>query len=268
MAKFCTKCGKQLEEGEVCSCQAQQAQQTQQAQVQQVQVQQNQGAASNKVGVFFSRFFKVTLQIVKTPADMLKKFVQASDIEVAFGYIGVQALAVSLFIVALFSKFNSFVDSFGLFGSFLKMDSIKVSLVKIFFVTLVVAIGISFIFAAVLLLFSKVVYKGETDYKKMICVAGAKSLAAAPFTLVGFILSFANVGCGIFFLSLGAILGYYYVAAAIKGAVTLDDNKTIYTLFFTFAVMIVVMFIIFKMVMPMYLPSSINSMKDTMNFFK
>lgn len=260
MAKFCTKCGKQLEEGEVCCCNNQQTQ---------VQAEQKyKQVGQNHIGVYFSRLWNVTLQIAKTPADMLKKYVGASDVEVAFGYIGVQAIAIALFFIALFSKLNSLFDGFGLFGGLLGLDSIKFPLVKIFFLTITFSVGLSFAFAGILLFFTKVVFRAETDFKKMICVAGAKSIAAIPFTLVALILTFVNVSVGIFFLSLGTILGYFYVVYALKGAADIDDNKSIYILFLSFAILVIVFGIIIKIAIPMYMPSSSGLMKGGLNYFK
>lgn len=269
MAKFCTKCGKPLEEGEICSCLGQQ--QAQAINQNQNQVVNQQQAGPNKVTSYLNRLWKVTLQIIKTPADMLKEYVKASDIELAFGYIGVQAIAIALFLLTLFSQVNSQLKSLfgglGYFGGLLGVDAIKFPLGKIFILTIIFSVVLSFAFAAVLFFVTKVIFKGETDFKKMICVAGAKSLAAVPFTVVAFICIFISISIAIFILCLGTILGYFYVASALKGASEIDENKSVYTLFISFALMVIVLGIVYKIALPMFMPSGLDSIGNTMKYF-
>lgn len=250
MAKFCENCGKQLEEGEICSCNESTVNQQQ----------QNQKVSPNRIGEYFKRLFKVALNSVKTPSEMLGKYVGVSDFEVGIGFIVIQAIVISLFMVVLFHKFYSMINGLGYIGSILGLGSDNSHLVKVFFLTIIVSLIISFAFAGVLLFISKVVFKQNIDIKKAICVAGAKCLAAAPFTIIAILITFINISIGFFILSLGTILGYYFVLVALKSVVNLDSNKLIYSLFFTYAIMIIVTAIVIRIALPEYVPSNLNSL--------
>ena len=89
MAKFCTKCGKPLEEGEVCSCTQAAPQQQAAPQMQaapQQQAPQQQGYVSNEqqfqqtqqaVAGFLTRMFGAFINVIKHPVtagrDMILK---------------------------------------------------------------------------------------------------------------------------------------------------------------------------------------------------
>lgn len=284
MTKFCTICGNKLEEGEICACQKGQqpsgqnfqsnqgqqpsgqnnfqSNQAQQPSGQNFQPNQGQAAVPNNIGVYFNRLWHVVTQTIKTPADMLKQYTEASDSQVAFGFIGAQAIAFALLLVILFGKLNTVVSStMGIFSYYLGGSSFEFPLAKIFITTVVLSVLLSVAFAGVLLFFTKVVFKGETDFMKMICVAGAKSLAVLPFTVVAILLVFINIYIAISIFSIGSILGYFYAAQALKGAVKIDENKSVYILFLSFAAMVIVNGITIKSAIPEILPSISSILK-------
>lgn len=276
MAKFCTKCGNKIEDGEICSCeqtqqplgqafqpnqgqqpsvQAFQPNQGQQPSGQAFQSNQGQAAAQNNVGIYFNRLWYVVSKTIKTPADILKQYTEASDVQVAFGFIGIQAVAFALLLAVFFGKINSiFENSIGMF-SYSLSNSFEFPIAKACISALVLSIILSVVFAGILFVLTNVIFKGETDFMKMICVVGAKDLALIPFTLVALLLSLFNPIYSISVLSLGVILGYFYAAQALKGAVNIDENKSVNILFLSFAIMVIVNGIAIKTAIPTILPS-------------
>lgn len=266
MAKFCVKCGKPLEEGEVCSCQVQQPVQqatTSQPIVAQAPVMQ-QPVAPSAAGIYLKRLWAVAIGIFKAPATMLQSFVAAGDIHVALGFIIAHALAFAIFLTVFFNNIGSRIsNAMGLYSSMLGSssvsDSMKFPLVTIFFVTLLLTFGLACLFAAILLLFNKTVFKAETTYNHMLCVVSAKSIAVVPFMLVGILVAFISINWASFFVGAGILLAYFYVATALKGASAIDENKAIYTLFLSFVLFAIATGIVIAIFYSMYLPSGIKS---------
>lgn len=287
MAKFCVNCGRPLQEGEVCNCTAQQPPVEQAAPQQPVQqyipqqppvqqaapqqpvqqyipqqqpVQQSapqpavpaQPAAPSPAATYFKNMWDIVLGVVKTPAATLKSFAASGDTKTAIGFIAAYSILLSLFMLVLASKIGSLFS--GLFSMF-SSSSIKWPMAKIFFLTLIMAAGLAFLFAAILLLFNKTVFKADTTYAKMLCVASAKSLAAAPFIAVGILIGLIYVSWGIVFISFGMLLAYFFVAAALKGASEIDDDKALFTLFLSFAVLLIATYIVVRIGFPSCLPS-------------
>ena len=115
MANFCTKCGKALADGEVCSCQsatqinpAQQAPQGQFQQAPQGQFQQapqgqfqqapqgQQPQQPSAAGLYFKDLFKTSIDTWVAPATKGKEFVKSGKFGVAIGILVAQALAAML----------------------------------------------------------------------------------------------------------------------------------------------------------------------------
>lgn len=270
MSKFCTKCGRPLQEGEVCTCQNEQVSQqtTQNGQAQFQQPINQQQVPPSGFSLYIKRFWDVATKTMKSPASMLRTFVKANDFKLGLGFIGVNAAIFSLFIVILFGKVNSIILSLtNLFGRLSSMglesamgmgSSLSFPLFKIFLVTFVLSFGGACVLAALLLFFTKVIFKFNADYKQMLCVASSKSLASIPFSLVACLFAFVMPTWSIFIVSFGALLGYFYVAAAIKGAGIVDEDKLTYILFLSFAAMVIVTAIVMQVSYKMYLPSVVS----------
>lgn len=288
MSKFCTKCGRPLEEEEICTCQneqvVQQSAEEAQLQYQQTvengqeqfaqsgkdeqahftqqpiqQVQSQQQATPSDFSLYLKRFWTVATKTVKSPASMLGAFAKANDFKVGLGFVGVNAVIFSLFIVILFGKidsaFSNLSSLLGTIGSLNFGSGLKFPLAKIFFVTLILTFCGACVLAALLLFFTKVIFKYNTSYKQMLCVASAKSLASAPFSLLACIVIFIVPSWSLYVISFGTILGYFYVAVAMKGTGVVDEDKLTYILFFSFAAMVVVSAIAMRITYKMYLPS-------------
>lgn len=275
MAKFCVYCGRALQEGEICHCRSV---------AQQAVPSKTEGAvaaaivSASKAGGYLRTLWDLVKKSFRAPARMLRSFAASGDAKAALGLVGAQAILFALFMDVLCSRITaSFLGAVkgasstlgALFGSsFSSLENseefqslFQFPLGKIFFLSLVLAVAAAFLFAGLLLLFSKA-FKSRTTYRHMLCVSGANSLAAAPFLLVGILGLLINIRLGIGIVCLGFLLQPYFTFEALNGTAAVEEDKSVYVCFLSFAVLTLVMLFVAKQIYPQYLPTELKSTLD------
>lgn len=286
---FCKFCGKQLQEGEVCSCQvnAQQptgtvntaapvqpaapaqpnpAQPTDSTPVQPNPAQPtgntpvqpsvtitlpNKDAVSNVA----KKVVSTITNVLKHPSTEGKAFVASGDKNTAIGIIVIQAIISSIFSMIVIGKINSLL---GFAGSY--MSEYKFSGVKAFFVTLLFSLIFSVIMAALLYVVA-IILKLATNLNQILATVAVRSIALLPVIVLACIFFFINVGVG-FALFYGSILlAMIFLLEAVKGIPNMQDNKASYAVFGVIVVFIILFMLIgTKVALNMYLPKSVRDM--------
>lgn len=241
MARFCTKCGKPLEEGEVCSCtqeaqaapqQETQQQTAQQAAAPQQQAGQAQQQAAQQAGYmpneqqfqqtqqavtgFLSKTFGAFLNIIKHPVAAGRDMILAGDSAPAIALIVLQGIISTIFGVVAAKKIYSFVNLFmgglgSLFGSY--SDDIDMPYVKIIFGTLLISIALSFVLA-VLLLVGNLIIKNALNFKQMLAAAAIRSCVSILATVVAIIVFLIHPATGILVFVTGTVWGFFVILLA------------------------------------------------------
>ena len=78
---------------------------------------------------------------------------------------------------------------------------------------------------------------------------------------VAFIVSMFSPVTALFIAGLGTLLGCFFVTSAIKGLNNASDNKVPYVAFLSFAVLAVITYALIKLILPVFLSSSLLSIK-------
>ncbi|MCI1965533.1 MAG: hypothetical protein LKJ17_05305 [Oscillospiraceae bacterium] len=276
MAKFCVYCGRPLEEGEVCQCRNISAQATPLKAEEKV-AQAN--ILPSKAGKYVQGLWHFIRQSFQAPVQAMRSFAASADVNEAFGLIGIQAIAFGLFMVVLCSKLSDVLTT-ALYGGLSSIGSLfswasgnlfensdaiadlgRFPMGKIFFLSLLLAAVSAFLFAGILLMFSKV-FKGQTTYRHMLCVSGANSLASAPFLLLGIVGLWINFELGIGIACLSLFLQPYFTLEALNGLEIVEKDKSVYFCFLSFAVLALAMLLVAKQIYPQYLPTGLTSLLD------
>lgn len=217
--------------------------------------------SQNSVIFYFKRLFTVALKTIKTPYFMLSAFVKAADYKVALGFIIIQSFLFAGSIASIFDSVNDLLSNVtSLFSSSL-YSSATFSIMKSFFVTLISSILLMLIFASIIHIFVTLLMKTKATYKQMLCIASSKCIAQIPFTVVAFIVSMFSPVTALFIAGLGTLLGCFFVTSAIKGLNNASDNKVPYVAFLSFAVLAVITYALIKLILPVFLSSSLLSIK-------
>lgn len=285
MSKFCKYCGKELEDGEICSCGGEKAVQTESAS-------ETKNIKSQMKGIW--TLFKA---FIKKPVSVGTQFVNDCNVKQALGIIGVQSLLVALLVMSLAGKYNSAIKNLASLASGgnsaeTTVSSYVFSLPTVFIITAVAAFAIACLLAAVLMLIIKI-FKGNTRYDYMVCVSSINSLALIPFIVCGLLVSLAvpmNLNLNLndltgalsgissviggFFKSLilpisiasiGIMLGSYIVVNIISGGSDVNREVLPYIVFLESIVMAIIWMFMLKAVTPMCLPPAINETINEMH---
>ena len=302
MAKFCGNCGSPLEEGSICSCQQQTTQdqeqripeQQQQHTQQQQYVQIMAPAPPNAFVIYLKKMWTLIIALVKSPAKVGTQFVGSADYKMALGLIGVQSLAAVFLFLSFAGKFNSAIvavnnlatsKAYGTGTSGVRVSlggfsDIKFPMFTVFVVVGIITFGLACLMAGVIMLIINI-FKGNTDYKHLLCVSAIISIMSTPFLLAAFFMSLLmpmdiakSITSGnvpliyssfifpflypLLIALAGNIIGWFTALKVIKGGSDIDDNKTIYVLFLSAIVMIIATYLTIKVGGPMCLPSTIR----------
>ena len=134
-------------------------------------------------------------------------------------------------------------------------------------------------FAAILLVFTKYLFKAETTYDHMLCVAAAGGVAEIPFLLAGILVLFLSIKFGLYLALFGILLQLLFTVFAFRKASSISGDQSVYALFLSLAVQVIAIAIFIRVFAPMYLPealqtalkqmqSSLNSENSIANLFR
>lgn len=213
MGNFCTKCGKALADGEVCSCQSAaapqinpaqqvqaqqvapqqvQAQQVppQQAQAQQIPPQQVQAQQippqqytnqqfqqqTQAATGYFKDLFKTSIDVWVAPATKGKEYVKSGKFGVAIGILVAQAIAAMILGICFEAR-----SGFAMRGYFWRPTAGAVALtyVKVIFGTLFFSAAFSAMLAGLLLAFN-LIAKNKMNFKQALCLASVRGVILIP----------------------------------------------------------------------------------------
>ena len=213
---FCTKCGKQLADGEVCSC-TQPVQQPIQMQASQVVAQ----PAYNKVKGEnpFSTVWKTLIGLFKAPYETIQEYVEKGSVACSLVIAGFFLISASVFGV-IFKIINSAISYNGL-GARYGYDVFYY--VRVFFNEVFGNAAAIALMAVVFMLLVKAMGKGNASYLQSLSAISLSYIIPIASTFLIDLFSMLNIS---FFYSLASwvsqfvgVLGMIYVAIAVAGRV-------------------------------------------------
>lgn len=271
MAKFCIYCGKPLQEGEVCSCRTQgagpaapsQAAAPAQAAAQAPSAVQTPTAPAQPASTVVGRYWKVCKDFFRFPSSVLPSFTASGDWHTALVFIITRALCFGLFMLVVFNRLKGSI-SFILdhatndLTSSIGNQIFDFPLAKIFFLSLVLSAGAAFVFAAVVLLIEKCLFKAEASYSNALCATASGSFAAIPFLLIGLLVAFLNMSFGLYIAEFGILLQFLFTVLALGSFQVRNKEKAVYAYFLIFVVQAIVILLLIYFFGPMYLPDALQ----------
>mgnify|MGYP000973825843 CR=1 FL=1 len=270
MAKFCVYCGRPLQDGEVCDCRNQTPRQAPpvsgEAQAASGEAQAALSAAAAAGQSYLARLWGLIRDIFRAPDPVLGSFAASGDSGMAWGLLAVRSVSFALLLTAFCSRVSrallNLVKAFSYSAA--ASDEVKgflqFPLAKVFFLALIFSFGLSCLLAAILLLLYKPFFRAETTYRRMLCVAGAQSIAAVPFLLAGTLLLFVNMRLGIGAALLAVLLQPVFTLLALEGAAgSAVRGKAVYAVLCSLALFAVCALIVARLSYPLYLPEDLKN---------
>lgn len=234
---FCQHCGRKLEDGQACTCtESAAAHEMRQPEAVQAQPQMQGGAAAAAAGTqvkqesvvlqqskqIAQNAFAEYMLLLKAPATNSLAFIRKGDMVTSAVFMGVQALASSIFMAICASKLNSLFSFGGMMGFKL------VSGVGAFFQALICSLLVSVTLAGIFMGFTRIM-RGSVSFQEALAVAAMRSVITIPVILASCILVLLNPGLGLgVYLFVGGIAGFAFLSTANDQICTLEPDKKVY----------------------------------------
>lgn len=276
--KYCSKCGRQLMDGEICNCDQQADMQygadysnynqypyEQQGQVQ-GQVQMQDVVKQNAKG-----FFNKILELIKSPVEQGKNFVFSGDIVTAVIMIVIQGIASGLFAIVMCTKAQGIFDKITgmMYGSSSAADimqmkaMLKMPVFKAFLITLIISVILTFILAGIIMIFNNISHS-QLIFKNVISLVSLRSIVASIIVLVGCIAAFINIYAGIAVFTVGNIAGFMLIAVVWSHICQNTTDKQIYMMIITYIIFMIIYMLAVRLCWKMYLPDVLKIALDKM----
>lgn len=276
--KYCSKCGRQLMDGEICNCDQQAGMQygadysnynqypyEQQGQVQ-GQVQMQDVVKQNAKG-----FFNKILELLKSPVEQGKNFVFSGDIVTAVIMIVIQGIASGLFAIVMCTKAQGIFDKITgmMYGSSSAADimqmkaMLKMPVFKAFLITLIISVILTFILAGIIMIFN-IISHSQLIFKNVISLVSLRSIVASIIVLVGCIAAFINIYAGIAVFTVGNIAGFMLIAVVWSHICQNTTDKQIYMMIITYIIFMIIYMLAVRLCWKMYLPDVLKIALDKM----
>ena len=201
------------------------------------------------------------LQILLKPKSVGRAFVKEANIITAFIFIALQAICSGLFAVIFFGKINNLAKTQVLTwdSDYLNMfDLYKFPLFKDFFITVIASVVLTCIVALVVWGMTSA-FKGKTTFIEAISAAAVRCVAKTPVILVALLLGLINIGLGMLFFMLSAIVGLCYSCMVVPTGVGADGDKTVFIVLVACIASLLCMFIFFRYMSVNYFSSALQT---------
>lgn len=272
---FCKFCGKELKEGEICSCQESASAANGSTPAAPVPdpvpapapapdpAQSSKASSGPSVTVTLpskdavnaaaKNVFSSILNVLVHPSTGGSAFVQGGNKIVALMIMGLHAILSSIFALTLILKINSLISLIP-YGA----DALKFSGLKAFFVTLLFSIIFSVLLSAIFFVATKIT-KMSASLDQVLALASVRSIAAIPLCILAIVLGFINPGASLAVFYGAILLAMLFFVGSIKGLENATEDKSIYTVFIVLLVFIILFYFIGgKMALGLYLPSGLK----------
>lgn len=222
MAKFCTKCGKKIEDGSVCECNKTVA-----------AVKEETVSTGNNANEIINSLVDIVKGIFVKPIDTIKKYADDANMVLGFILIAINSLITGIMgyllvkeslsgIMSLF--FGGMGDLYSLGGSEMEIPFIKVAGI-IFLIMAAYFIVLAF----TTYLVSNKLFKAETTWKKAIAVTGVCSALTSVTSIIGIVCIYISMKAFAIVIGLAGMLFSVYYYHSIKASSDIDENKQGYT---------------------------------------
>ncbi len=224
MAKFCTKCGKKLEDGEVCTCQQEVKQEVKNVETERVVASAPTSSIAND---YLNKAMDIVKGIFTHPIQTMKQYGKAENMGLGLILIAINCLVYVLFIFMAVKEVTSnsgFMYFMGM-GSLGSTDIPMEVLVKIF----VLFFGGFAGTALTLYVLAGPVFKGNGDIKQAFALVGTASALTTVTTLVALVCMYISTKVMGIVLGVATILYWVQLYHGFIKTTDLDEEKTGYS---------------------------------------
>lgn len=246
MAKFCSQCGKPLEEGEVCNCMNQSQSDSQQSNSQQSNSQafnsqqftQTVGKVTNGTKLFVGKI----IPILKNPVEELKNIAMTNDVTMGLQMVISNIILTLLVLIIAMAGIRSKLGDLA--------EYVSIPYVKIVLLGTITVAAVYFAMAGILLAITKIFVKdSDVTFAQMITIVGGKALYDMGVLVIGILFMLLNTGLGLFLIAAGSVFTYLIMVVTYCSIVWMQESKKVYVLAITYFCMMVVAYLIVRILL-------------------
>ncbi len=220
MAKFCTKCGKELIEGKTCDCEKA------------ISTEKTSTQSGFDFNECLNSYIDIIKGIFKCPIDTIKKYATSSNFLLGIIALALNSIVSGIFLYCLCKEALGSLGSImgtlsGGYGS-LMAGNIDIPFMRIFLLGIGFMIAGFIVTALMIYLIAGVILKENIDIKKSIALVGTCSVFTTITTAVAIILTYMSIKFMMIVLLLAGIFYLTYLAQGISNTTKIDKNKLAY----------------------------------------
>ena len=241
MAKFCTKCGKKLEDGQVCDC-GKKTKEKEEVVVTTTKEAQDLSQMANQ-------FVDVAKGLFTHPIDTIKKYSGEKYFALGLAMMIINSLVMGFFIWLVVKELVGMVSTLGMyFGSMMEYDLSELGEVKVPISVLLKSAVFGLVGfatnAGMLYVFAGPIMKGKENVKQFFSLVGVCSTLTTVTTLIACVLMYISVQVTVIFMVLAAILYFTYLYHGLVETTDINKNRLGYVYTASLAVSAFVVFYI------------------------
>lgn len=234
MAKFCEKCGKPLVDGKCENCKVEEV------------------TATNNGGFDFNKLISMLKDTFTKPIDLIKEEVSESNFGLAWVLLGIMAVSMGLFSMALckplYSSIMSMMGLGSIYGSLSSLTgyNVEIPYLKIFFVVIIAYVIMALLISGLITLFFGKVFKGNITFKKAFVLYQVSSIIMIVGLLAAAILSLVSFPIGLMVWCVASILNLVYLLGGLSQVSGVNKNLIGYAYVSVMASFYLILFIVSK----------------------
>ncbi len=226
MAKYCTKCGKKLKEGEVCDCDKKEK-----------EVKEAKKDKEFDFNHYVNTFVAIVKGMFTKPVDTMKKYTKKEHFGVMVSALVLNCIVSGLFLYVFIDKvlnqvmgLMSNLSYYGLSDFDYGYGLLNLPFFDVF-VTGLFYMAVCFIVIAFMIyVIAGAIMKKDMDFKKALTLVGVTSCFTTITTLACLILSFVSIPLSLLVLVVAAIYFIIYLAQGILATSDVDKNRLAHVL--------------------------------------
>lgn len=230
MAKYCTKCGKELEEGKPCECEKTK--------------ETTQNISNNLINILKGTFTKPYTTTKETTKE---SYLITSIIAIIASSVALCLVIVKVLKLTYANTVGAITSSFGYNTNQLGMD-----ITQTLFTCIILVALFYFLYTTVAYIFTNKIEHEENSYKEIVASMTVPAIISTTFSLVSWILLTVFGFIGLIITLAGIILATYYrYQSLIISSKVKEDNRG-YLILASQLISVVIVTIIFTSIIPNY----------------
>ena len=208
MTKYCTNCGKKLNEGETCECI------------------NNTKENSKEISDVLQQGVNIATSFINKPIDTAKKYLNGENFTLSIIFVAISSILASIFmLLSVKEVYSLFFNSFAFGYDFLASE---IPYFRVFMTTFVFTLGFYFLETLVLWLFIDKLTNKRIDYKKTFNIIGLLSIYNSIVILISILGIYVSIYIVLLLFIAALILNLTSLTLILKEFIKIDVNKLPY----------------------------------------